>query len=105
MITAPATSNLYALSLHDALQIFASNVLRTQALGHPAGAPGSPNVLLSDVRARRPGGGARSEEHTSELQSHSDLVCRALLEKKNYPRLVNRGWRSHSATMEHINDG
>src|SRR5947207_11404937 len=27
---------------------------------------------------------ARSEEHTSELQSHSDLVCRLLLEKKNY---------------------
>ena len=26
---------------------------------------------------------ARSEEHTSELQSHSDLVCRLLLEKKN----------------------
>src|SRR5438132_12552294 len=27
----------------------------------------------------------RSEEHTSELQSHSDLVCRLLLEKKNTP--------------------
>src|SRR5438034_9888707 len=27
----------------------------------------------------------RSEEHTSELQSHSDLVCRLLLEKKNHP--------------------
>src|SRR5947207_11810081 len=31
---------------------------------------------------------ARSEEHTSELQSHSDLVCRLLLEKKN-PRILN----------------
>src|SRR5438034_6415548 len=30
---------------------------------------------------------ARSEEHTSELQSHSDLVCRLLLEKKNNPSL------------------
>ena len=29
----------------------------------------------------------RSEEHTSELQSHSDLVCRLLLEKKNMYRL------------------
>src|SRR2546428_4816102 len=29
---------------------------------------------------------ARSEEHTSELQSRSDLVCRLLLEKKNYPQ-------------------
>src|SRR5438034_8448281 len=33
--------------------------------------------------SRCPGGAARSEEHTSELQSHSDLVCRLLLEKKN----------------------
>src|SRR5436190_16075181 len=34
-------------------------------------------------RRRRPRrGGSRSEEHTSELQSHSDLVCRLLLEKK-----------------------
>src|SRR2546421_8113911 len=31
--------------------------------------------------------GVRSEEHTSELQSRSDLVCRLLLEKKNEPRL------------------
>src|SRR5436190_14619036 len=30
----------------------------------------------------------RSEEHTSELQSHSDLVCRLLLEKKNSPTIV-----------------
>src|SRR5260221_791204 len=33
-------------------------------------------------RCRRPGIEPRSEEHTSELQSHSDLVCRLLLEKK-----------------------
>src|SRR5260221_6964317 len=35
---------------------------------------------------RRPsaGGDSRSEEHTSELQSHSDLVCRLLLEKKKH---------------------
>src|SRR5204863_8865422 len=34
------------------------------------------------VRASRPGTGGRSEEHTSELQSRRDLVCRLLLEKK-----------------------
>src|SRR5438132_7757053 len=39
------------------------------------GPPGHPRVL---VRVS-----TRSEEHTSELQSHSDLVCRLLLEKKN----------------------
>ena len=31
----------------------------------------------------------RSEEHTSELQSHSDLVCRLLLEKKKYKRITS----------------
>src|SRR5438034_3985642 len=36
-----------------------------------------PELLPSEVR-----GQVRSEEHTSELQSHSDLVCRLLLEKK-----------------------
>src|SRR5437588_7276047 len=36
----------------------------------------------------------RSEEHTSELQSHSDLVCRLLLEKKNgYASGLSAGWR------------
>src|SRR5437588_11914253 len=34
------------------------------------------------ARSSRTGSGMRSEEHTSELQSHSDLVCRLLLEKK-----------------------
>src|SRR5437588_2245636 len=33
--------------------------------------------------------GARSEEHTSELQSHSDLVCRLLLEKKKKTKKRN----------------
>src|SRR5260221_1962578 len=36
----------------------------------------------NEARARRPVWRGRSEEHTSELQSHSDLVCRLLLEKK-----------------------
>src|SRR5260221_7837850 len=35
----------------------------------------------------------RSEEHTSELQSHSDLVCRLLLEKKKKKRSTTRQWR------------
>src|SRR5215204_6612467 len=48
---------------------------------------GSPSSLISSSRlvrvtGRVRGGGRRSEEHTSELQSHSDLVCRLLLEKK-----------------------
>src|SRR5260221_10812656 len=39
--------------------------------------PGAARRVLTE-----PGGTSRSEEHTSELQSHSDLVCRLLLEKK-----------------------
>src|SRR5438034_5425693 len=44
-------------------------------------APGTVNLRLGAVR-RLAYEAARSEEHTSELQSHSDLVCRLLLEKK-----------------------
>src|SRR5438034_3964586 len=40
----------------------------------------SPSTVCREVAAN--GGRERSEEHTSELQSHSDLVCRLLLEKK-----------------------
>src|SRR5476649_2967634 len=43
--------------------------------GHRVGS----EAVVCDVGADRP---LRSEEHTSELQSHSDLVCRLLLEKK-----------------------
>src|SRR5438034_9212716 len=62
-----ATTEIYTLSLHDALPIF------------PAPGAGSGTALRAPGATPVPG---RSEEHTSELQSHSDLVCRLLLEKK-----------------------
>src|SRR5687768_18348590 len=71
----PATTEIYTLSLHDALPI----LQRCQA-AIPGRLPGS----VQEV-ARWPiggGPGARSEEHTSELQSRLHLVCRLLLEKK-----------------------
>src|SRR5947207_7824540 len=44
-------------------------------------------------------GGVRSEEHTSELQSHSDLVCRLLLEKKKKKKEIQSDRTSiHSTT-------
>src|SRR5277367_7056525 len=72
-----ATTEIYTLSLHDALPIRKSNraVERTAA---PA-ASRCPAEIFSAERF------ARSEEHTSELQSHPELVCRLLLEKKNQP--------------------
>src|SRR6266849_11218200 len=62
-----ATTDIYTLSLHDALPISGRRVSE-----NPCG--------RSRVEAGRPR--ARSEEHTSELQSRVDLVCRLLLEKK-----------------------
>src|SRR5260221_969882 len=68
-----ATTEIYPLSLHDALPI------------SPTCAPRStrPSTICPRTStSRRCKSCLRSEEHTSELQSHSDLVCRLLLEKK-----------------------
>src|SRR5438132_11859104 len=83
----PTTSEIYTLSLHDALPISAK---RATTLRHPC--PVGPTArTLSEWELKMCAlsgrlGKGRSEEHTSELQSHSDLVCRLLLEKKK-----NRG--------------
>src|SRR2546429_1269042 len=66
-----ATTEIYTLSLHDALPIST----RTES---PKPASGS-WLIWRYGRSWRP---ARSEEHTSELQSRLHLVCRLLLEKK-----------------------
>src|SRR2546421_1568978 len=71
-----ATTEIYTLSLHDALPISA----RWGAAHASAAAPCSPRPPPRSRAPARPR--ARSEEHTSELQSRSDLVCRLLLEKK-----------------------
>src|SRR2546428_7507724 len=74
-----ATTEIYTLSLHDALPIFARrrrDATRDAACGQRADS-------RSRFRRRRQADPrVRSEEHTSELQSRSDLVCRLLLEKK-----------------------
>src|SRR2546427_10268017 len=79
-----ATTEIYTLSLHDALPI--SLALRSAAGWGRACRPASTTFLRCGWPRR---GGAmrwtcrlRSEEHTSELQSQSNLVCRLLLEKK-----------------------
>src|SRR2546428_6637898 len=78
-----ATTEIYTLSLHDALPIFLhGGVSRGQ--GRRRRCAGVRPVI-------RRAGTTRSEEHTSELQSRSDLVCRLLLEKKKkkkYHRLA-----------------
>src|SRR5258708_32854298 len=74
-----ATTEIYTLSLHDALPI--SHAPIQEAESEAADRPARTVRLLSP---QRPPG--RSEEHTSELQSPDHLVCRLLLEKKNYKR-------------------
>src|SRR2546426_10297877 len=82
-----ATTEIYTLSLHDALPICAARdiapVVRRcgdRALLAASLAVGGIRQLLRSRDRRRPG--RRSEEHTSELQSPCNLVCRLLLEKK-----------------------
>src|SRR3712207_7489682 len=86
-----ATTEIYTLSLHDALPIWTMAILIVQAITSLAviwyfhvkkAQPG--NLLLTGVIPALGGIGMayRSEEHTSELQSRQYLVCRLLLEKK-----------------------
>src|SRR6476660_10467624 len=70
-----ATTEIYTLSLHDALPIWRRTRRSASGTGPPA--PRSP----ASTRPRR-WSSRRSEEHTSELQSPDHLVCRLLLEKK-----------------------
>src|SRR5438067_4424903 len=87
------TTEIYTLSLHDALPIsnggaiavWASSTLTTPAIA-------SPSVgLLPENSSRN-----RSEEHTSELQSRFDLVCRLLLEKKKKKQNIAVSLSSHT---------
>src|SRR2546430_17439278 len=71
-----ATTEIYTLSLHDALPILAY-ACRKQGVSLTVFAARAANPLKIQ-RMRE----LRSEEHTSELQSQSNLVCRLLLEKK-----------------------
>src|SRR5207247_10544764 len=96
----PSTSSIYTLSLHDALPILASvpvvnlgSGIQCRGAGRrdrerPAANERSSRGKRKTGRHRQPIHAAvdrlqRSEEHTSELQSRVDLVCRLLLEKKN----------------------
>src|SRR5260221_8429409 len=86
-----ATTEIYTLSLHDALPIslpgrLADALLRLRGGRDRGGQP-----------PRHAGPGDRSEEHTSELQSHSDIVCRLLLEKKKRKRPYRKQLQARDA--------
>src|SRR3712207_6911762 len=77
-----ATTEIYTLSLHDALPIWSCSCMKTACSARV-----SPSSCRRNCRsaASRSWALIRSEEHTSELQSRQYLVCRLLLEKKQYP--------------------
>src|SRR3712207_9062026 len=86
-----ATTEIYTLSLHDALPIFLGRQSYRLADVEAQALRGHQGALLGHVLAQAAAqrlvqqvgrGVVRSEEHTSELQSRQYLVCRLLLEKK-----------------------
>src|SRR2546427_5300812 len=84
-----ATTEIYTLSLHDALPISTGRRLMT-CLGMANEKLPVPRLPFPVSKAE---GGKlleRSEEHTSELQSQSNLVCRLLLEKKKKNSIADR---------------
>src|SRR2546429_1461819 len=91
-----ATTEIYTLSLHDALPICLAAL--DTALRHEYG-DGDDDIRFTPTllvwqrgqllyRSPTPAPTLRSEEHTSELQSRLHLVCRLLLEKKNERRQI-----------------
>src|SRR5690242_21483782 len=102
--TVTATTSTSTLSLHDALPISwcVSSLLSGWIVSCPllevggrSGRRRKAQVATGDhglaAAVLRQQLGLRSEEHTSELQSHVNLVCRLLLEKKKQRRRVLRG--------------
>src|SRR5256885_8550421 len=92
-----ATTEIYTLSLHDALPIWGS---RARARPSPCASECSRD---RGRRARRRPPGARSEEHTSELQSPCNLVCRLLLEKKKKKHSITSKRPQPQSLPPHIN--
>src|SRR5438132_7419459 len=90
MIRRPPRSTLFPYTT-----LFRSGLHRVAALLAFAG---SDRFVLFPIRPRP----ARSEEHTSELQSHSDLVCRLLLEKKKNKEHTHSTNVIHETLNAHI---
>src|SRR3712207_9279154 len=81
-----ATTEIYTLSLHDALPICRGLAAIEDRNGFHGKVMDDPEAAIAELGGRRallvPPRSPRSEEHTSELQSRPYLVCRLLLEKK-----------------------
>src|SRR5690606_41872994 len=90
--TYPPTPELSPLSLHDALPISIPTTLPVRSWGKTSCSISSiaSRARSSSSWTRPTSSSPRSEEHTSELQSRENLVCRLLLEKKKTKNLLKR---------------
>src|SRR2546430_13540863 len=92
-----ATTEIYTLSLHDALPI---SFCHRHGIGQQPIVP-SGNYHFQPGEEIQHDTSPRSEEHTSELQSQSNLVCRLLLEKKKKQKEKNSNVQ-HTNQLQHI---
>src|SRR5258706_3631476 len=97
-----ATTEIYTLSLHDALPI--CDDVADRALGGKAAAVDRRSDALDDDTATpvelQFDGRRRSEEHTSELQSLTNLVCRLLLDKRRRHYRTSSSDHSHTPSSD-----
>src|SRR5258708_14093895 len=88
-----ATTEIYTLSLHDALPIYHRHAdadrHRQEERHHDDRLRSGPSAGRGDAFRGDSRGLPRSEEHTSELQSPDHLVCRLLLEKKKKQQAIH----------------
>src|SRR3712207_7639357 len=88
-----ATTEIYTLSLHDALPISSDSATPLASCAATGANTSRPWNVLD-------GFGSRSEEHTSELQSRQYLVCRLLLEKKK-KNVLRQQYAANSTSHTH----
>src|SRR3712207_8697376 len=92
-----ATTEIYTLSLHDALPISRrTGSTRTPSAARSPRSPASSRCTTCTCGRSPRGSPRRSEEHTSELQSRQYLVCRLLLEKK---KRQNHNSKNHTISL------
>src|SRR2546430_13480151 len=91
----PPTTKIYPLSLHDPLPIPPAGTNVAEPYSASTSGP-------SSRRRARKNRSTRSEEHTSELQSQSNLVCRLLLEKKKIHLYHTHKCRSARVLVHHL---
>src|SRR2546426_3189123 len=99
-----APTEIYTLSLHDALPISQREQQERQGREHPQGSDAERHpepAAQRRLHAPQPQQRGRSEEHTSELQSPCNLVCRLLLEKKKKTQTaIQSGATSHRRSSQ-----